>query len=198
MRALIYLRVSTHHQSTDGQKNDLLKFSAARGWQVTTIIEDKCSGASQNRPGLTELLRLARHRKIDCVVVWKMCRLFRSMKHMISILDEFQSIGVAFVSLNDALDFTTPSGKLLTQLLASFAEFELNLIRERVQMGIRRARESGKKLGRPSKVRTEEVIQLRSEGLSLTEIGRRLSLSKSGVSKILKKSRLSTDEKSIT
>ncbi len=133
-RVGIYLRVSTLDQDTALQLRDLMEYVQARGWQVFRIYEDKITGTHANRKMLKELQADARQRKFDILLVWKLDRIFRSLKDCINGLQEFADLGVEFVSLKDTgIDMTTPSGKLLLHILAAFAEFEASIIRMRVK-----------------------------------------------------------------
>lgn len=186
-RVLIYCRVSTSdRQNPLVQASALREFCAARGWTVTEEITDHgYSGGTDKRPGIAKLMKLARARKIDVVAVTKLDRLFRSLKHLIGTLDEFESLGVQFVSVGDQIDQTTAAGKLMLAIVGGFAEFERALIRERTLAGIAFARSSGKVLGRPQVRDDSKIRSLRAKGLSLREIGRRVGVSKSTVSAAL-------------
>lgn len=188
MKTAIYARVSTvdKGQDVDLQLTDLRTYAAARGWQVFKEYVDKGqSGAKEQRPALIELMNDARKRKIDVILVWRLDRFGRSLKHLINALDELKTLGVGFYSFKESLDFTTASGRLLFHLLASFAEFERELIRERVKAGVANARNKGKRLGRPPKIEVEKISQLRRQGMSYGAIGKALGVSKAGVHKSL-------------
>jgi DNA invertase Pin-like site-specific DNA recombinase len=177
MKACIYARVSTSHhdQKPEVQVEELKRYCQARSWTVTReIVDHGYSGATDVRPGLKELLALARERKIDVIVVTKMDRLFRSLRHLITALEEFDAIGVKFVATLDHVDFSTASGRLMVGVLGSLAEFERSLIRERTILGLEHARRKGVKLGRPQIHNPEAIVALWQQGLSYREIGRRL------------------------
>ncbi len=150
-RAAFYVRVSTsnHHQDPEMQLGDLRPFAAARGWQLVEEYVDRMTGSKESRPALNRLMADAKQRKFDVVVVWKLDRFARSLKHLINALAEFEALGVAFVSLRDNLDLSTPSGRLMFQIIGAMAEFERSLIQERVCAGLRNARAKGRTLGRP-------------------------------------------------
>lgn len=183
----LYLRVSTLDQSTDLQKQELMQFIADRSWTLVGIFEDKASGTTSDRPALRECLTMARQRKIDIIICWKLDRFFRSLKDLVVTLNELSELQVEFVSVRDQIDMTTSAGKLLFHLLAAFAEFEADVIRERVRAGIRAAQAKGKRLGRPKKINESVVLALRQNGRSLSEIARQIGMSKSSVSKVLTK-----------
>lgn len=193
-RVAVYLRVSTQDQSTELQRRDLLAYVEARGWQIHAIYEDKATGTNDARPELQRMLREARERRFDVVLVWKLDRLFRSLKGLVVTLQEFSELGIEFVSLRDNIDMSTSSGRLMTHMLAAFAEFERDLIVSRVRAGLASARAKGRRLGRPTTVDRERVHYLRSEGRSLGDIAALLGVSKSGVHKSLAKSTAKTAE----
>ena len=148
-----YARVSTTDKGQDVelQLRELRTFTQTRGWAIhREYLDEGISGSRVYRPALERLLAACRRRQVDIVLVWRLDRLGRSLKHLIMTLDEFQSLGVAFVSLHEQLDCTTAAGQLLVHLLGAFAEFERAIIRERVKAGLANARIKGKRLGRPS------------------------------------------------
>lgn len=189
MKAAIYARVSTldKGQDTEVQLRDLRSYAQARGWIIASEYVDKGqSGAKDRRPELDRLMKDVRKRKVDLILCWRLDRLGRSLKHLILTLDELQSVGVGFVSYNENLDLTTSTGRLMFQLLGAFAEFERNLIKERVKAGLANAKAKGAKLGRPSPEFDEgELIRLRKSGVTIRGIAERLNLRKSFVHKTL-------------
>src|SRR5262245_57837009 len=148
IRAALYTRVSTDQQTTLNQRRELQAYCDARGLTAVEYVDDGISGAKESRPALNALLKDARRRKFDLLIVWKLDRLGRSLRHLILTLDELQSLGVGFVSLTEALDTTTAAGRFQTALLAAVAEYERSLIRERVISGLARAKAQGVRLGR--------------------------------------------------
>ena len=189
-KVAIYLRVSTKSQSTDLQRQHILEYIQARGWELVETYEDKASGTSNNRDGLQRLMLASRRGKFNTIVCWKLDRFFRSLKDLVSTLQELSELNIEFVSVRDQIDMTTSTGRLLTHLLAAFAEFEANLIKERVNAGIERAKKRGTKLGRPPAIDVERVVLLRKRGLSLSQIAKQVGCTKSAVSKLLKKHRV--------
>jgi DNA invertase Pin-like site-specific DNA recombinase len=176
LRAAVYARVSTFDQEPENQLQELRRYLAARGWVGSEYIDRGVSGAKDRRPGLDALLRDAKLRRFDVVVCWRLDRLGRNLKHLITLLDELQSLGVAFVSLAEGIDATTPAGKLQMHILGAIAEFERERIRERVLAGLRRARAQGKRLGRPQgQVPTERLRSV--AGLPGAVAARRLEIS---------------------
>lgn len=149
MRAAIYARVSTFDQEPENQLQELRRYLEARGWTGQEYVDRGVSGAKDRRPALDDLVKDARRRRFDVVVCWRLDRLGRNLKHLITLLDDLQALGVAFVSLAEGIDATTPAGKLQLHILGAIAEFERERCRERVLAGLQRARTSGVKLGRP-------------------------------------------------
>lgn len=187
MRVAVYSRVSTSKdQSPALQVAELTEYCSARGWLlVESVVDHGFSGGSAERPGLRRLLELVRTRRVDAVVVLKLDRLFRSLRHMVTSLEEFESLGIKFVAVKDAIDYSTPSGRLFTHLLAAMAEFERGLIRERTILGLVHARRRGKTLGRPLKRNEAAIRKMREEGASYSQIQNRLGVSKGAVCRTL-------------
>lgn len=150
MKIGLYARISTTDKGQDAelQLRDLRRYADARGWTIEGQYIDQCSGSKDRRPELDRLLDDARKRNIDGILVWRLDRFGRSLKHLINTLDELRSLGVSFISFSENLDLSTSTGKLLFYLLGAFAEFERNLIQERVMAGIANARAKGKRIGR--------------------------------------------------
>jgi len=187
MRVGLYARVSTHDQQTLGlQLRTMRSYIRDRGWALTQQVEDVGSGAKE-RPRREALLKAARRREIDVVMVWRLDRWGRSLADLVVTLQELSELGVGFVSLTEALDLTTPSGRAMAGLLAVFAEFEREILRERVRAGIAQAREEGKPHGRPrsASLQAEQVQRLWDQHLSKSEIARRLGIGRSSVRRIL-------------
>lgn len=187
LRAAIYARVPTSDQHTiPEQVRQLSDFAKRRGWKITTTVREVASGASK-RVKRDELLRAARRREIDAILVWKLDRWGRSVADLVTTLHELSALDVAFVSLTEALDMSTPSGRALAGMLAVFAEFERDLLRERVRGGLDRARREGKKLGRPATaaMHADKVHELRARNLTQAEIATTLGIGESSVRRIL-------------
>jgi DNA invertase Pin-like site-specific DNA recombinase len=175
MRCAIYARVSTLDQEPENQLAELRRYVEARNWTPAEHIDRGVSGAKDRRPALDALLKDARRRRFDVLVVWRLDRLGRNLRHLITMLEELQALGIAFVSLNEGIDATTPAGKLQMHVLGAIAEFERARIAERVKAGLQRARAQGKRLGRPRKSRPEFV----APGGSVRAAARAWSVSKS-------------------
>lgn len=139
-RVAIYLRVSTNGQNTNLQREEIMSFLTVRGWTDWTIYDDIASGTNGNRAALKQLMSDAKSGKLDLLICWKLDRLFRSLKDLVSVLHELEMLWIEFISLKDGLDLTTSSGRLLTHLIGSFGEFEASLIRERVNAGLANAK----------------------------------------------------------
>jgi len=160
------------------QLRELREYARLRGLAVVGEYVDKMTGSKDSRPALNRLMADASQRKFDAVLVWKIDRWGRSLKHLVTSLAELDAYGVAFVSLRDSLDLSTPSGRLMMQLLGAMAEFERSLIQERVKAGLRNARAKGKKLGRPrASVDGSQVTSLRDSGASWRAIAKKLGVS---------------------
>jgi putative DNA-invertase from lambdoid prophage Rac len=186
-RAGLYARVSTSDQQTIPlQIRALREYAARRGWTIAMQVKEVGSGASQ-RQQREKLLDAARRREIDVVLVWRLDRWGRSVADLLATLQELNHLGVGFVSLTEALDLTTPAGRAMAALLAVFAEFERDILRERVRAGLAHARRNGQKLGRPITAATKagEVRALRRAGISNAEIARRLQIGRTSVRRIL-------------
>ena len=178
MTAAMYARVSTPDQDPAAQMEQLRTYCRARGWESHDYVDHGVSGAKERRPGLDALLKTVRRREADAVVCTKLDRLARSLAHLVALGSEFRALGVDLVVLDQAIDTTTSAGRAMFGMLAVFAEFERDLIRERVVAGLQRAKALGKRIGRPpSTVRREQVDALRDAGLSYRGIGRRLRIS---------------------
>src|SRR5208282_861131 len=187
LRAGLYARVSTHDQQTlPLQIHAMRDYAAKRGWSLVAQIKEVGSGASQ-RELRESLLATARRREIDVVMVWRLDRWGRSVADLVSTLQELQHLGVGFVSLTEALDLTTPAGRAMAGLLAVFAEFEREILRERVRAGLAHARKQGKRLGRPPSVvhKAVEARKLHQQGSSKSEIARQLEIGRTSVRRLL-------------
>src|SRR5712692_989506 len=149
MKAAIYARVSTLDQEPENQLQELRRYVLARGWEPAEYVDRGVSGAKDRRPALDQMIADAKRRRFDVLVCWRLDRLGRNLKHLIALLDDLQALGVAFVSLAEGIDATTPAGKLQMHILGAIAEFERERIRERVLAGLQRARAQGIRLGRP-------------------------------------------------
>jgi putative DNA-invertase from lambdoid prophage Rac len=187
MRAALYARVSTHDQQTLGmQVEAMTAYLRDRGWDLARRVEDIGSGAKE-RAGRESLLRAARRRELDVVVVWRLDRWGRSLPDLVVTLRELTELGVGFVSLTEALDLTTPTGRALAGMVAVFAEFEREVLRERVRAGIAQARKEGCPHGRPPTAsrKAAEVLRLKAAQVSHSEIARRLGIGRTSVRRIL-------------
>jgi putative DNA-invertase from lambdoid prophage Rac len=187
LRAGLYARVSTQDQQTiPMQTRALREYAARRGWRIALQVKEIGSGASQ-RERREQLLEAARRREIDVVLVWRLDRWGRSVTDLLATLQELEHLGVGFVSLTEALDLTTPAGRAMAALLAVFAEFEREILRERVRAGLAQARQNGQRLGRPvtAALHVDQVRKLRRDGLSKAAIARRLCIGRTSVRRIL-------------
>jgi putative DNA-invertase from lambdoid prophage Rac len=169
------------------QSRAMREYAAHRGWRIVLQVKEIASGASQ-RECRERLLTAARRREIDVVLVWRLDRWGRSVTDLLATLQELEHLGVGFVSLTEALDLTTPTGRAMAGLLAVFAEFEREIMRERVRAGLEQARRNGQRLGRPktAALHANQVRQLHRAGISKAEIARRLRIGRTSVRRILK------------
>src|SRR5436309_528840 len=184
MKAAIYARVSTLDQEPENQLQELRRYVEARGWQGIEYVDKGVSGAKDRRPALDQVLADARRRRFDVVVCWRLDRLGRNLKHLITLLDELQALGVAFVSLAENIDATTPAGKLQMHILGAIAEFERARIQERVRAGLARARAQGVRLGRPRRRIDPERLSAVA-GLPAREAARRLGIPRSTLQRFM-------------
>lgn len=179
IRAALYARVSTNNgQNPEMQLRELRQYCERRGWEVAgEFVDAGISGAKEHRPQLDQLLSACRKRKVDAVVVYRYDRFARSLRQLVNALEEFRSLGVEFVSLHEGVDTSTPNGRLVFGIFASIAEFEREVIRDRVRSGIAAAKAKGKRLGRPRRaVDLERVTALREAGRSWRDIGQELGV----------------------
>jgi DNA invertase Pin-like site-specific DNA recombinase len=153
MRCALYARVSTFDQEPENQLTEIRRYVQARGWTAVEYVDRGVSGSKDRRPALDQLVTDAKRRRFDVVVSWRLDRLGRNLRHLITLLEDLQALGIAFVSLAEGIDATTPAGKLQMHILGAIAEFERARIAERVKAGLQRARAQGKQLGRPRKAR---------------------------------------------
>jgi DNA invertase Pin-like site-specific DNA recombinase len=168
------------------QNRAMRDYAVRRGWIIAMQMKEVGSGATQ-RQLREKLLEAARRREIDVVLVWRLDRWGRSVTDLLSTLQELEHLGVGFVSLTEALDLTTPAGRAMAALLSVFAEFEREILRERVRAGLAHARLNGKRLGRPATAaqHADQIRKLRRSGLSKSEIARRLQIGRTSVRRIL-------------
>jgi DNA invertase Pin-like site-specific DNA recombinase len=172
-RIALYARVSTlNNQDPEMQLSELREYARRRGLQIVEeFIDQGVSGCKESRPALNRLMADACRRRFDAILVWKIDRFGRSLKHLVNAPAELAALGVAFISLRDNLDLSTPSGRLMFQIIGAMAEFERALIQERVRAGLRNARAKGKRLGRPRVVvDATRIANLRAQGRSWAEI----------------------------
>lgn len=181
-RAALYVRVSTSEQSTNAQESELKTYAANRGWAITRVYADKISGTKDNRPALQELMADCRKRKVDVVLVWKFDRFARSLRHLVTALEEFKRSRIDFISATEGVDTTVPSGELVFQIFGAIAQFERSLISERVKAGLAEAIRNGRAVGRPpiKRLGTLEVKAIRAarkKGATLRELARKFGSS---------------------
>jgi DNA invertase Pin-like site-specific DNA recombinase len=187
-RVIIYARVSTKEQNVDMQLSDLKSYAELRKLRVVEVYIDYASGAKSDRVNYQKLFNDVRKRKTDIVLVWKFDRFARSTKELINALEEFNSLGVDFISYKENVDTSTPAGKILFTMISAFAEFERSIIRERVIAGMEKAKARGARIGRPRipPFTKQKVIMLQESGLTYKEIIKQVKISKSAYYEIIK------------
>jgi len=186
-RAALYMRVSTknHGQTTETQALALRDYAAHRGFNIVEEYRDEgISGSKDSRPALDRLMKDARGRKFDLVIVARFDRFARSVSHLLRALEEFSHLGIDFVSLSESVDTSTPMGKMIFTVLGAVAELERNLIKERIHMGLGRARKQGKQLGRPKRLFDHERAQSMLQTMSAREVARQLGVSRGVIHRV--------------
>ena len=181
MKAAIYARVSTaNSQSPEMQLEELRTFCRRRQWEIfAEYVDVGISGAKEKRPALTRLKADCLKRRVDAVVVYRYDRFARSLRQLVIAMEEFQALGIDFISLHEGVDTSTPNGRLVFGIFASIAEFERELIRGRVRSGLAAARAKGKRLGRPRVVvNAPQIASLREQGRSWAQISTEMGISK--------------------
>jgi len=189
----LYARVSRHDkdQNPENQLIKMREFAARHGWEISKTYIDHASGAKTSRPGFDKMLRDARARWLDVIIIVRLDRLARSTCQLLNVVDDLTKRGVELICTDQDIDTTTPSGRLLFTVLAAVSELELDLIRERTKDGLARVRAEGKRLGRPpSPALTARILELRREGRSLREIGDIVGLSRQAVKQRLRRHRV--------
>jgi len=185
------MRVSTkgHGQNTDTQALALREYAERRGFEIIGEYRDEgISGSKDSRPALDRLMKDARARRFDVVIVARFDRFARSVSHLLRALEEFSHLGIDFVSLSESIDTSTPMGKMIFTVLGAVAELERNLIKERVHMGISRARKQGKSLGRPKRIFDREKACEMLQRMSVREVARQLGVSRGVVERAMSQS----------
>jgi DNA invertase Pin-like site-specific DNA recombinase len=187
-QAALYTRVSTEEQKTDLQLMDLKEYVKKRGYTIYNTYEDIISGAARERQALDLLMADANHRKFDIVLVWKFDRFARSLKMLVDSLALFQELGIDFISYKENIDTTTSMGRLIFHINSAYAEFEREIIRERVKAGIKAKREKTDIWGRRNiasdvQIQIQELIK---QGASIRQVAKTLHVAKGTVQKYMK------------
>ncbi len=182
-KVAVYARVSTSGQDVELQLVELRKYIADRGWTIyKEFIDIGQSGAKDSRPQLNQLMLDAKRKRFDVVLCWKFDRYARSLKHLVDSLYEYKALNIDFVSLTEGIDTTTPVGMAMFGVIGAMSQLERDLIKERVQAGMKRAKQKGKAIGRPKKsIDLTEVKKLRDKGLSVTKISKILKVSRASL-----------------
>src|SRR5579862_274233 len=187
VRAGVYSRVSTNGQNVEVQLVELRSFCKRRGWEIVKeYVDTGISGSKEHRPALDQLLSDCQKRLVDVVAVYRYDRFARSLRQLVNALEEFRALGIEFVSLHEGVDTSTPNGRLIFGIFASIAEFERELIRDRVRSGIAHARSRGKRLGRPRvSVDATRIAALRAQGRSWSQISSKLGIGRATAQRAL-------------
>lgn len=189
MNIALYARVSTNDQTTENQLIALRNHALMRNWKIVEeYIDQGFSGANTKRPALDQLIKDSWAGKFEAILVWRFDRFARSVKHLITALEEFRSLKINFISLQEQFDTSSPIGQAMFVIIGAMAELERNILRERVKAGQARARAEGKRIGRtPRSYDKEEIQKLRTEGLSIRKISRKVGIPKTTIAKFLKR-----------
>jgi DNA invertase Pin-like site-specific DNA recombinase len=186
-RVALYCRVSSVDQHPETQLYDLRQMAQQRGFEIVKEYTDRICGAKSKRPALDELMRNARHGKLDVVLVWAFDRMARSVRHFLEVLDELNHLNVEFISFRENVDTSGPLGRAMIVIIGAIAELERNLIIERVRAGMRRARLEGRQIGRkPLDIDHAAVLRDRQRGMSLAQIAKTHRISRTTVRRALK------------
>jgi DNA invertase Pin-like site-specific DNA recombinase len=193
MKIALYARVSTDGQDPEVQLHALRAHATQRGWTIVEeFVDHGYSGAKEKRPALDRMIKAAWTGTFQAVLVWRFDRFARSVKHLLTALEQFRSLKIHFISLQEQFDTSTPIGHVLFTIIGAMAQLERDIIRERVKAGLDRARSRGVRLGRPvASAKPNEVLALHREGLSLPEIARQLHCSRSTVKRRLREGTVS-------
>ena len=186
-KVAIYVRVSTSGQTVENQERELLAHCQRQGWQVFKVYRDEgFSGAVADRPALKEMMNDARLGRFNLLVVWKIDRLARSISHLLEVLTELKGLGIGFVSLTEAINTETAQGRMIANFLGSIAEFERELVVERVKSGMARAAAAGVRIGRPrAGFDVNEAIRLKQDGQSWAQVAKAVGASSATVRRII-------------
>ncbi len=191
MRVAVYGRVSTKEQHAENQIDELTSYAAVRNLEVVEVyIDNGVSGSAQRRPAIDQMIADGRRRRFDAILVWKLDRLARSVRHLTTLAGELEALGIDLIVLDQAIDTSTPTGRLLFHVLGAIAEFEGDLIRDRIAMGMRAARRNGTRIGRPKTVTGElqrRIVRLRESGRTIREIAGLVGVSKASVGRVVSK-----------
>lgn len=191
MRAAIYTRVSTSQQTTENQRHELQRVASLRGWTIVELYtDDGFSGAKgrSDRPALDSMLKAGLRREFDLVAVWSVDRLGRSLQHLVEMVNELHALGIDLYIHQQAIDTSTPAGKLAFSVFGALAEYERALIQERVKAGLDRAKRNGTKLGRPTNLNDSvrsAIVALRARDVSIRRIAAQLRVGTGTVYKVL-------------
>jgi DNA invertase Pin-like site-specific DNA recombinase len=187
MRIALYARSSTRGQKLAAQLEALRDYATRRGGHAQEFVDRGVSGAHDRRPALDRLMAAVRRREVDAVAITKLDRMARSVRHLTDVAAELEAVGVSLVVIDQAIDTGTPAGRLLFNVLGSIAEFERDLIRERVSAGLKAAKRRGQQLGRPPALDARGIARarrLRASGHSVRAVAEKLGVGSSTVQRM--------------
>ena len=183
----VYVRVSTAGQTVENQERELLAHCDRQGWTVFKVYRDEgFSGSLADRPALNELMADARQGRFDFLLTWKIDRVARSISHLLEVLSDMRSLGVGFMSLTEGINTETAQGRMLASFLGAIAEFEKELVVERVRSGMARAKANGVRVGRPrAGFDVSEAIRLKQGGQSWSQVAKVVGASSATVRRVV-------------
>jgi DNA invertase Pin-like site-specific DNA recombinase len=184
-RAVLYCRISTGDQHLETQLLDLREMAKQRGYEIVREYSDIISGAKSKRPGLDQLMADARRHRFDIVLIAAFDRIARNVRHFLDVLDELNHLGIEFASKRENIATGGPLGRAMLTIIGAISALELDLIRERILAGMRRAKLEGRRIGRaPLNVDRVQVVADRRSGMSLTEVAKKHRVSRATVCRL--------------
>src|ERR1700752_1762211 len=188
-RAVLYSRISTGDQHLETQLLDLRQMARERGLEIVREYSDVISGAKSKRPGLDQLMSDARRHRFDVLLVSAFDRIARNVRHFLEVLDELNHLNILFVSLRENIDTGGPLGRAMLTIIGAISALELDLIRERILAGMRRAKLEGRRIGLvPLEIDRVQVVADRRAGMSLSQVAQKYRISRASVCRLVKES----------
>lgn len=190
MKAALYCRVSTSdgRQDVQVQLMELRNYCKVREWEICGEFCDTLSGKSAKRPQLDAMMKLVRHRRFQAIVIIRLSRLGRSVPHLVAVVSELENFGVKLISLHEAIDLSSPNGKLMFHIFSALSQFEVELVSERIRSGLAYAKFCNRPIGRPRTINSEivtNVIKMRAAGQSIRAIAKSLNISSAATHKLV-------------